>query len=212
MYVFVSESSRGEERHHTAFLEIAFLSCFFIKHTAYVRVRGCLGLTEKGMPWKNSSKQSQEFCSGCRREGNLQWWLPPPPILYLAKGIFSRTVFDFPRSFHTHPFFCKVNTHHSLSILSCRTPQTSSCSVLSFLFRYGSCPRRWVPVGQKRHCIHRNQKRTRQYLLSEPCVWDEARLDNEGILFQVWHSGTDKAEAVSSMEILACKRTPSRSH
>lgn len=211
MYVFVSESSRGEERHHTAFLEIAFLSRFFIKHTAYVRVHGCLGLTEKGMPWKKLIKTEPRVLLWLQK-GRQSSMVIAPPILYLAKGIFSRTVFDFPRSFHTHPFFCKVNTHHSLSILSCRTPQTFSCSVLSFLFWYGSCPRRWVPVGQKRHCIHRNQKRTRQYLLSEPCVWDEARPDNEGILFQVWHSGTDKAEAVSSMEILACKRTPSRSH
>lgn len=63
--------------------------------------------------------------------------------------------------------------------------------------RRGSCPRRWIWVDSSWHCIHRNLKRTRQALLSNPRVCGVARLADERVSLQPWHLGVDSAETPS---------------
>lgn len=172
MYVFVSEMSKEKRRHHIAFLQIACLVCFLVTHMSECLAawwwlgRECLELTDQTEPrvllWLQKGKQSSMVIFH---------------ILYLAKGGGvppPRITFDFSRSFHKDPIFCKDEHPHALSQCYPAPPLPrllpTQCSLLYFMFRYGSCPHRWIPVGQKRHRIHRNQKRSEQSAFKAMCL------------------------------------------
>lgn len=114
----------------------------------------------------------------------FHWWVSQ---LIFSQKNFKKYVW-LSRSYQIYLSSAVTNSHmlsfHSfLPCLFSRSlsPSSSYRPVHCVQFRHGSCPCRWIPVRQKRYCIHRHLKRTRQPLLSNPCVCVVARLANEGV-------------------------------